>query len=159
MQLQYILNRLRDSDYSKYYQQKPGKGGSKTITYIPWHSFPAILDSACDGAGFWEWEVSVSGFGSLITVTGKLTISDWDGNKITRSALGNEKGDCEGWGDATSNATAQAFRRAIALYGVGLELWQQKTTSPQQQHQVTPGTISREEWLRIQQQKKEVFAQ
>lgn len=156
--LDQILTILRTSDYSHYYTDKPSFRGGKqsgSITYIPWYAFPQILDDACDGQ--WEWDLTPSFIGDMAVVTGKLTIIGSDG-RLTRTAIGNEQSDCDGYGDATSNASAMALRRAMSLFGVGLELWakgkvkpsnQQVRPSNQQVRETVPatsGTLTREQW-------------
>lgn len=157
-----ILDTLRNTDYSHHYESKPGRFNKKTgqtgkpITFIPWYSYPEILDQATDG--LWEWELTPSFVGDLAVVTGKLTLIGSDG-KITRTAIGNEESDYDGFGDPTSNATAQAFRRVMALFGVGLELWAKKPSPNNNQQRVKinldqpaqKGMITRDEWLRLQQ--------
>jgi hypothetical protein len=153
-----ILNTLKTSDYSRCYAKKPvfkDKVKVGEVTYIPWFVFPTILDQATDG--FWEWEVTPSVINNMAITTGKLTLIGSDG-KISRTAIGNEDSDYDGFGDPTSNATAQAFRRVMALFGVGLELWDKKS-SPNNNQRVKinieqpaqKGMITRDEWLRLQQ--------
>lgn len=161
-----ILSILKTSDYSQYYYNKPSFSRGKqsgNITYIPWFAFPEILDQATDG--FWEWEIVPSFIGNMAVITGNLTIIGSDG-RITRTAIGNESSDCDGYGDPTSNASAMAFRRAIALFGVGLQLWSKPAgnkpnngnshTPKPSTSTNTPGTISRDEWYRMQREKQEM---
>lgn len=158
MQLQYILNRLRDNDYSEYYSTKPIKGNSKPAQYIPWYKLPEILDGACGGDGYWDLITDVTALDTMVIVKVTITIKDWDGQSVSRSAVGNElieyfitateagthhKQKEIPYGDATSNASAQAFRRCLALFGVAIDLWERENNTQ-------PGTISREAWLRIQ---------
>lgn len=158
-----ILTTLKTSDYSQYYDKKPifkDKVKVGEVSYIPWFVFPIILDDATDG--LWEWKLTPSFVGNMAVVTGELTLIGSDG-RLTRTALGNELNDCDGYGDATSNASAMCFRRAIALFGVGLELWSKPKSKPNNGNSHTPkpttstntpGTISRDEWYRLQQQRK-----
>jgi hypothetical protein len=158
-----ILDTLRSTDYTRYYLDKPGRFNKKTgqtgkhITFIPWYSYPEILDQATDG--MWEWELTPSFVGDLAIVIGKLTIIGSDG-KLTRTAIGNESSDADGFGDP-SNASAMAFRRVMALFGVGLELWDKKSSPNKSSNNnqrvkinieqpTQKGMITRDEWLRLQ---------
>lgn len=96
------------------------KQGGSTISYIEWHVACNYLDHFAPG---WSWEiVSISEHGGLTVVHGALTIPASDG-VVTRHATGIEDTDNKGYGDAVSNASAMAFKRAAAMFGLGRHLY------------------------------------
>jgi hypothetical protein len=152
--------------FTEYIEQKPvySKGSkSGTVDYIPWFSLCDILDSLAPG---WEWSITCDYHGDRTVVIGTLTIHGSD-RSISRSATGNEDSNCGSFGDPCSNAEAMAMRRACAKFGIGRYLWVKKSEQTwaegirevQARNQSKPktekGTISREEWLKRQQHKKE----
>jgi hypothetical protein len=58
-------------------------------------------------------------------VKATITIHGSDGS-LSRSALGIEESDLDGWGDPTSNASSMALRRAAAIFGLALHLYYEK---------------------------------
>ncbi|WP_218081173.1 Rad52/Rad22 family DNA repair protein [Anthocerotibacter panamensis] len=101
-----------------------------TIPYIPWHTINHLLDHYAPG---WEGKISEIRFSNdRIYVVYALTIHASDCS-VTRMATGTEllKGtDRQGkpreiaFGDPSSNAESQAFRRAAARFGLGLHLYE-----------------------------------
>ena len=61
--------------------------------------------------------VSISEHRGLTVVHGALTIPAADG-AVTRHATGVEDTDSKSYGDAVSNASAMAFKRAAAMFGL-----------------------------------------
>ena len=147
--------------FTEYIEQKPvySKGKkSGDVSYIPWHYLCDILDTYAPG---WEWDISCDYHGDRTVVIGKLTIHGSD-RSISRSATGNEDSNCGSFGDPCSNAEAMAMRRCCAKFGIARYLWAAKGESQQpkaaknEPRQLPPakGTITREEWLARQRQKK-----
>ena len=96
------------------------KQGGSTITFIEWHVACNYLDHFAPG---WSWEiVSISEHGGLTVVHGALSIPAADG-VVTRHATGIEDTDNKGYGDAVSNASAMAFKRAAAMFGLARHLY------------------------------------
>lgn len=97
------------------------KQGTSTLSYIEWHTAAQYLDHYAPG---WSWQiVSITEqVGGLTVVHGALSIPAADG-VVTRHATGIEDTDSKGYGDAVSNATAMAFKRAAALFGLGRHLY------------------------------------
>jgi hypothetical protein len=96
------------------------KQGGKVLTYIPWHTVNRILDKYCPG---WEGRIeSVTTTQEQIFITYSITIHASDGS-FTRTATGTELLACGSYGDPSSNAESQAFRRAAARFGLGLYLY------------------------------------
>ena len=96
------------------------KQGGSTLSYIEWHTAAQYLDHYAPG---WGWSIlSISSQGGLTVVHGALSIPAADG-VVTRHATGIEDTDSKGYGDAVSNATAMAFKRAAALFGLGRHLY------------------------------------
>jgi hypothetical protein len=97
------------------------KLGGQAIPYIPWHRVNKILDKYCPG---WCWEVKeIKTTNEYLFLIGRLTIPTANG-LIYREATGNEKLNCSSYGDPSSNAESQAFRRAAAKFGLGLYLYE-----------------------------------
>ncbi|WP_218080881.1 Rad52/Rad22 family DNA repair protein [Anthocerotibacter panamensis] len=101
-----------------------------TIPYIPWHTVNHLLDHYAPG---WEGQITEVCFSNdRIYVVYALTIHASDCS-VTRMATGTEllKGtDRQGkprevaFGDPSSNAESQAFRRAAARFNLGLHLYE-----------------------------------
>lgn len=90
--------------------------GGQQIRYIEWHAVRDLLDERAPG-----WSVEIREIGLLaerIYVRLALTI-----NGVTREQVGNEEEEQKGYGDPYSNAYAQAFKRAAAMFGIGSELY------------------------------------
>ena len=98
------------------------KQGTSTLSYIEWHTAAQYLDHYAAG---WSWQIiSIAELvGGLTVVHGALTIPSSDG-LITRHATGIEDTETKGYGDAVSNASAMAFKRAAAMFGLGRHLYQ-----------------------------------
>ena len=97
------------------------KQGGSTLSYIEWHTACNYLDHYAPG---WAWEiVSIAEHvGGLTVVHGSLSIPAAEGS-TTRHATGIEETDNKGYGDAVSNASAMAFKRAAAMFGLGRHLY------------------------------------
>ena len=101
------------------------------VKYIPWYECTRILNKYSIG---WEWEITDTQLSSdRIFITGRLTIPTADG-RISRCATGtselkrtNKEGESVeiAFGDPSSNAEAQAFKRACARFSLGLYLYSQ----------------------------------
>ena len=93
------------------------------IPYIPWHKVIDILDWFAPG---WTQEVrSINGSGSQTIVVIRVTIPAAEGD-FHREATGIEDDEVSGYGDTSSNASAQALRRAAAMWGLGKYLYDKK---------------------------------
>ena len=96
------------------------KQGSSNLSYIEWHVACNYLDHFAPG---WSWEiVSIKEHGGLTIIHGALSIPSSDG-PVARHATGIEDTDNKGYGDAVSNASAMAFKRAAAMFGLGRHLY------------------------------------
>jgi len=99
---------------------KQRRAGTSQVSYIEWHVACNYLDHFAPG---WGWEiVSISSQDGLTVVHGALSIPASDGI-VTRSATGVEDSDSKGYGDPVSNASAMAFKRAAAMFGLGRHLY------------------------------------
>lgn len=96
----------------------PGKGGFEA-TYCHHTTIRDLLDYYAPG---WEWSLRVYEAKGLLYITGTLTIHGSDGS-ISRDGVGNEDSELDGFGDPSSNAEAQALRRAAMAFGLGRALW------------------------------------
>jgi len=83
---------------------------------------PYIRDYLDLYAPGWEWDFSVTVGHERIFGVGRLTIHGSDGS-LTRAASGTETLDKAGYGDPSSNAEAQALRRAAMAFGFCRKLW------------------------------------
>jgi hypothetical protein len=97
--------------------------GGQRIPYLPWYRANQILDKYCPG---WCWNiVNIYTTDTDLFLVGRLTIPTSDG-VVYREATGNEKLNCSSYGDPSSNAESQAFRRAAAKFGLGLYLYEKE---------------------------------
>lgn len=96
------------------------KQAGKEITYLPWHNACRMLDFKAPG---WSGMViEVKEMAGLVVVIYQITIQTAEGS-ISRQATGQESLDSKTFGDAVCNAEAQAFKRAAAKFGLGLDLY------------------------------------
>jgi hypothetical protein len=123
-----ILADLKRPLRARHLLAKPdGRGGE--LTYCPWHRVARYLTHYT--RGWWSKDVQVTTTAERIFVTVTITIQASDG-RLVRSATGTERlfdvKDGEPreipYGDPSSNAESQAFRRACANFGLGLDLYE-----------------------------------
>ena len=114
-----------------YLKQLKDKGN---CSYIPWYRVNQILDKYCPG---WTWEIKQTLLSQdRIFLIGRLTIPTRDGLQyreatgtelLKRSFLDQNTGELNyrelPYGDPSSNAESQAFRRCAAKFGLGLYLY------------------------------------
>jgi len=109
------LNRPIDPRHFKIRKQ-----GNATLTYVPWATLAKHLHRRAPG---WNWEIqNVSEIGSSVVVTGRLTIPTTDG-LLHYSAVASEKLDSGSMAPPAEVSASSALRRACALCGLGLDLW------------------------------------
>lgn len=102
---------------------KTKPAGNSQITFIAWHTAVKFLDLYAPG---WSYEIPrVTEVGGKIVVTARITIPCLEG-LVYREATGSEDEDVKGYGDLSSNAEAQALKRAAAKFGLGLYLYEGK---------------------------------
>lgn len=94
--------------------------GSATLTYCSWYRTQKILDYYTNGN--WDLDVEIHVGDNVTSAVARLTIHAED-RSVTRTATGCEEADVSSYGDTTSNAEAQAFKRACARFGLGLHLY------------------------------------
>jgi len=91
----------------------------KTLTYIPWYHVARLMDLYAPG---WEGSVKqIQQINGLVVVTYAVTIHAEEGC-FTREATGQEDLD-KNFADAVCSAEQQAFKRACARFGLGLDLY------------------------------------
>ncbi|GAB4211797.1 MAG: hypothetical protein OHK0012_04900 [Synechococcales cyanobacterium] len=106
------LNQPTDPSLIRHRRQ-----GGTDIDYLEWFTVNRILDLHCPG---WSGEAVVSVAGDTVIVTYTIKIPTTEG-VVSRSAVGSEK---LGSGfDPVASAEQQAFKRAAARFGVGLDLY------------------------------------
>jgi hypothetical protein len=87
------------------------------VDYLEWFAVNRILDAHCPG---WSGEAVVTTVGDTVIVTYTIRIPTAEG-VVSRSATGSEK---LGSGfDPVASAEQQAFKRAAARFGIGLDLY------------------------------------
>jgi len=96
--------------------------GTVEVDYLEWFAVNRILDTHCPG---WSGEAVVTTAGDTIIVTYTIRIPTAEG-VVSRSATGSEK---LGSGfDPVASAEQQAFKRAAARFGIGLDLYDRPTS-------------------------------
>lgn len=116
-----ILSDLRKEIPASMLKTKTLKGSA--ITYISWYKAVDILDWFAPG---WSHEIrAVNGAGQQTVVVARIIISAEEGY-FHREATGIEDDDHDGYGDTASNASAQALKRAAAMWGLGKYLYDKK---------------------------------
>jgi len=94
--------------------------GNQTLTYVPWHHAARLLDFYAPG---WEGQVTeIKQVANYVVVTYQITIHAAEG-AFSRQATGQESLEGKTFGDCVCNAEAQAFKRACAKWGLGLDLY------------------------------------
>ncbi|GIV57755.1 MAG: hypothetical protein KatS3mg042_0668 [Rhodothermaceae bacterium] len=119
-----ILEDLRKPVHPKHIRRKriQTTRSSYEADYIPHTTIRDYLDYYAPG---WDWHCKLFAVDGKLYVEGHLTIHGSDGS-LTRAGLGNEDSDLDGYGDPSSNAEAQALRRAAMAFGLGRDLWRRK---------------------------------
>ncbi len=94
--------------------------GGKVLTYIPWHQATRLLDFYAPG---WEGHiVEVKQIANYVVVIYQITIHAAE-RSFTRQATGQESLEGKNFTDAICTAEQQAFKRACARFGLGLDLY------------------------------------
>ena len=95
--------------------------GGQKIVFLSWHKAIRFLDLYAPG---WNYEIRhVTGIGGKLVLVARVAIPCAEG-LVYREATGQEDEDITGWGDSSSNAEAQALKRAAAKFGLGLYLYE-----------------------------------
>lgn len=95
--------------------------GGAEFDYLEWFTVNRILDTHCPG---WSGDATVTVAGDTVIVTYTIRIPTADG-VVSRSATGSDK---LGSGfDPVASAEQQAFKRAAARFGIGLDLYDRDT--------------------------------
>lgn len=97
--------------------------GGQKIKYLPWHTAVKFLDLYAPG---WSYEIRhLAGIGGKLVIVSRISIPCLEG-VVYREATGQEDEDVSKWGDSSSNAEAQALKRAAAKFGLSLYLYDDK---------------------------------
>lgn len=116
--IQEIISDLSKPVAERHLKTKTLKGNK--ITFIEWHIAASYLDLYAPG---WSWYIKgVFQEAGVTVVHGALAIPCAEG-MVERHATGIEEPDVTGYGDAVSNASAMAFKRSCALFGLGRHLY------------------------------------
>jgi hypothetical protein len=144
MKISEMLENLKKPIPTAYISTKTIKG--KAIRYVSVWDYYELLDQRC-GAGNWSIDLEIKEVGRLTVAIAKLTLIGED-RSLSQMAAGNEDSDLDSYGDSTSNSTAQAVRRACAMFGLSRELWlKDKDNSSSLPNVPHKGQITREQWL------------
>lgn len=96
---------------------KTKKQGGAEITFVEWHRYADRLNALVGPEG---WEVALR----FHDVGGKLvTVASMSILGVTKENVGDEDEDKDSYGTACTNSFAQAFKRAAALFGMGLYMY------------------------------------
>lgn len=93
------------------------------ISFVPWHFYVQRLNYLLGGGWAMEAPIPMQAGGKLVVAVG-LTILG-----VTRWNVGDEDADHEGFGSSSTNAFAQGYKRAAALFGMGLDLYDKHGTA------------------------------
>ncbi|WP_299403050.1 hypothetical protein [Acaryochloris sp. IP29b_bin.148] len=115
-----ILEDLRRPIPERFIKTKSKKGVA--LKFVSWYDIVRILEARAPG---FEYDCSPHFGDGKTVVKATITIHGEDGS-LSRSALGIADSDIESWGDATSNASSMALRRAATEFGLGLHLYWEK---------------------------------
>lgn len=118
--LEEILEDLRRPIPGRFIKTKSKK--RVALKFVSWYDIVRILEARAPG---FEYDCSPHFGDGKTVVKATITIHGEDGS-LSRSALGIADSDIESWGDATSNASSMALRRAAAEFGLGLHLYWEK---------------------------------
>ncbi|MGR3277109.1 hypothetical protein ACSYAD_18565 [Acaryochloris marina NIES-2412] len=118
--LEKVLEDLRRPIPQRFIKTKSKKGVA--LKFVSWYDIVRILEARAPG---FEYDCSPHFGDGKTVVKATITIHGEDGS-LARSALGIADSDIENWGDATSNASSMALRRAAAEFGLGLHLYWEK---------------------------------
>lgn len=100
---------------------KTRQQGGATLQYIAWYDAIKYLDHYAPG---WNYEIlAVWNDDKYCIVKVKITIPCQEGF-VSREATGVEELTNRGYGDYVSNSCSMALRRAAALFGLGLGLYE-----------------------------------
>jgi len=115
--------------------------GTVDVDYLEWFTVNRILDTHCPG---WSGEAVVTTAGDTVIVTYTIRIPTAEG-VVSRSATGSEK---LGSGfDPVASAEQQAFKRAAARFGIGLDLYDKPAAkgyrAPGEAQQLASRTVTR----------------
>ena len=131
-QIQEALSRPLPNSYLKRLKDKGN------ALYLPWWRVNSVLDKYCPG---WTWQITQTLLSSdRIFMIGRLTIPTSEGNiyreasgteELKREKFNSETGELEikeiAYGDPSSNAESQAFRRCAARFGLALYLYRKNS--------------------------------
>jgi len=138
--IQQIITELEQYDCSPYYEEKKVDYKGTTATFVPYHHYPTIFNSVCEG--MWSLESDVQEFTDSIVVTCRISITglDSNGNVVTvvRESSGSSGKNDSAYGGAIHKASAQALRRAAALFGLALSLWSKPGTDTKKSSSYAP---------------------
>ncbi len=125
--------------FPREFVQQKKKGGS-SIDFVAWHHYARRLNDLV-GGGWSVGELTMRDVGGKLLIALPLTILG-----STRVNVGTEDEDKDDFGDAATNAWAQAFKRSCALFGLGLGMYDKSGIA--QKHRQAEVHRAALEWIR-----------
>jgi hypothetical protein len=113
-----LASRLMERFPERWHQTKTKKGTA--LTFVSWHHYADQLDGLVGPLNWWTEEPKVTVTPSAVVVAVGLTIKDHG----TKWNVGDEELDKSTFGTASTNAFAQAFKRAAAMWGLGRYMYE-----------------------------------
>lgn len=107
------------------------QGGSR-IRFVPWFRYAERLNELVGPEG-WSTSLSLHEVGGKLVVVASLTVLG-----VTKQNVGDEDEDKDNFGTACTNAFAQAYKRAAALFGLGLYMYDKDAPRGQQRPSRAP---------------------
>lgn len=110
---------LRDALHEPFPAEwhKTKKQGGAEITFVEWHRYALRLNDLVGPDG-WEVRLRFLEVGGKLIATASLTILG-----VTKENVGDEDEEKDSYGTASTNSFAQAYKRAAALFGMGLYMY------------------------------------
>lgn len=96
---------------------KTKRQGGTEITFVEWHRYADRLNATV-GPNGWEVHLRFHDVGGKLVTVAALTILG-----VTKENVGDEDEDKDNYGTACTNSFAQAYKRAAALFGLGLYMY------------------------------------
>jgi hypothetical protein len=91
--------------------------GGASITFVEWHRYAHRLNALVGPQG-WEIRLRFHDVGGKLITVAALSILG-----VTKENVGDEDEDKDNYGTACTNSFAQAMKRAAALHGMGLYMY------------------------------------
>ena len=108
--------------FPKALHSSKSQGGS-SITFVSWTHYAERLNEVVGAGGWWTGIPEPYQVGGKLMLSVPVTILG-----VTKVNVGDEEGDKDNFGTASTNAFAQSFKRTCAMFGLGLYLYDKDWT-------------------------------